>query len=427
MDDLQIKYLPRISDIQLELKIRSAGAVLIEGAKWCGKTTSAKQYANSVIYMQDPSRQEQYRQMISINPVNLLAGDTPKLVDEWQLFPQLWDTVRFAVDQRQKFGQFILTGSSIPADQSQIKHTGTGRITRLSMRTMSLYESGDSNGSVSLGEIFRQGGCVDGTSDMTLERLAFLTCRGGWPRAIGAPADVALMQANLYFEAVVESDILRIDERRRDPEKMRKFLRSYARAVGSQMSANEILKDLQANNGSISLTTIYDYAQVLKKLFVIEESPAWNPNLRSKSSIRSTDTRYFMDPSIASAALAVGPQDLINDLKTFGLFFENLCVRDLRIYAQALNGDVYHYRDSLGLECDAVVHLRNGKYGLIEIKLGGDYLIEHGAQTLLKLESKLNTQKMPAPSFKMVLVGVGDFAYMRRDGVMVVPIGCLKN
>ena len=346
---------------------------------------------------------------------------------QWQLAPKLWDAIRFEVDHRRELGQFLLTGSAVPVDTKEITHSGTGRFTWLTMRPMSLYESGDSTGDVSLKNLF-ENNTVDGESDMTIDRLAFLACRGGWPQAIDMRDDIALDQARDYYDAVVRSDINRADNIQKNAEKVRRLMRSYARNQGSQVPNTVLARDVSANDEeSMSQETVAAYLNALRKIFVVEDMPAWNPNLRSKTAIRSSDTRYYVDPSIAAAALGIGPNGLINDLNTFGFIFETLCIRDLRVFADALDGQVYHYRDKDGQECDAVIHLRNGQYGLIEIKLGGDKLIEEGAQSLKKMESKIDTDKMKAPSFLMVLTGVGGYAYRRKDGVCVVPIGCLRH
>lgn len=421
-------YYKRICDQLLADKLEAKGAVLVKGAKWCGKTTTAAHIARSAIYIEDPSKKKQYLEMAEINPVALLQGEVPHLLDEWQLAPKLWDAVRFEVDRRDEFGQFILTGSAVPPDDSQISHTGTGRITSLLMRPMSLFESGDSNGSVSLRALFSKEHDINGMSDLSLDDIAYLICRGGWPKAIGRSKKVALTQAPDYFDAVVESDISRVDNVERNSERARRVLRAYSRSVSSEATITSILNDVKSDeNDPFSENTLRSYILALKKIFVIEDTPAWNPSLRSKTAIRSSDTRYLVDPSIAAAALGIGPKDLINDLSTMGLMFENMCVRDIRIYAESIDGSVYHYRDKSGLECDAVIHLRNGRYGLIEIKLGGDKLIEEGAVNLLKLRDRIDGEKMNDPSFLMVLCGVAPFAYKRNDGVMVVPIGCLRN
>ena len=422
------KYKSRIVDEILKRKLEGKGAVLIEGPKWCGKTTTAEQLAASILYMDDPERKEQNINMSELNPKRLLKGPTPRLIDEWQIAPKLWDSIRFEVDHRSELGQFILTGLAVPVDTKEITHSGTGRFTWLMMRPMSLYESGDSSGEVSLKDLFDGQIENDGYSELDFERLAFLVCRGGWPQAVDMRDEIALDQAMDYLDAVIHSDINRADNVQKNPDKVRRLMRSYARNQGTQVPNTELAKDVQGNDeGSINEETIASYLSALKKIFVVEEMPAWNPNLRSKTAIRSSDTRYYIDPSIAVAALGVGPNDLINDLKTFGSLFETLCVRDLRVYAEALNGDVFHYRDKNGLECDAVIHLKNGKYGLVEIKLGGEKLIEEGAKSLKALTSKIDTEKMKTPSFLMVLTGTGDYAYRRQDGVLVVPVGCLKN
>lgn len=422
------KYKARIADDILRKKLEGKGAVLVEGPKWCGKTTTSEQIAKSILYMSDPEKESQYLTMADINPKMLLKGKAPRLIDEWQLAPKLWDAIRFEVDHRDELGQFILTGSAVPASYDDIKHSGTGRFAWVKMRPMSLYESGESNGDISLKELFTQPKEITGINLLNLESLAFVLCRGGWPQATTLSGETALEQAFDYYDAVVRSDISRVDNVTRNPERVKRLMRSYARHQGTQASAQVICNDVMANdNSGFDVDTVYSYINALKKIFVVEDMPAWNPNLRSKTAIRTSDTRYYVDPSIATAALGLGPDDLINDLNTFGLLFETMCIRDLRVFADTLKGSVSHYRDSRGLECDAVLHLRNGSYGLIEIKLGGERLIEEGVKTLNDLESEIDTGKMPSPAFKMVLIGVGDFAYRRPDGVYVVPIGCLKD
>lgn len=419
-------YLPRITDKLLDERLKAKGAILIEGPKWCGKTTSAKEFAKSFIAMDEPDKTKQYKQMAELNPSALLEGETPRLVDEWQLAPNLWNAVRYEVDKRDDFGQFILTGSAVPAEFDASMHSGTGRISRLYMRTMSLYESKDSDGAVSLSNLFddKEISCAN---HKTLDDIAFLICRGGWPISIKLEGKASLFQAIDYFDSVVKNDISRVDSVKRDVEKAKSLLRSYARHVGSQAPLETIRKDILANQAdTFDQVTLYSYIDALKKIFVIEDAPAWNPNIRSKTAIRSTDTRYFIDPSIATAALGIGPKDLTQDLNTMGLLFENLAVRDLRIYSELLDGSVYHYRDKSGLECDAVIHLRNGSYGLVEIKLGGDKLIEEGAQTLKTLSDLIDTNSMKKPSFMMVLCAQAPFAYKRNDGVYVVPITSLR-
>ena len=391
-------YKKRVVDEILTDKLESKGAVLIEGPKWCGKTTTALQQAKSVLRMDNPLEKEQNLRLSKLNPQRLLNGDNPRLIDEWQIAQTLWDTVRYEVDQRGKMGQFILTGSAVPVETKEITHSGTGRFTWLTMRPMSLYESEESTGEVSLKALFNGNLEVDGESDIDIDKLAFLVCRGGWPQALDLKPKAALRQAFDYFDAVVKSDINRADGVTKNPERVKRIMRSYARNQGSQIACTVIANDIEVNETeTISEDTIHSYLEALKKIFVVEDMPAWNP------------------------------EDLINDLKTFGLMFETMCVRDLRIFADSLDGNVYHYRDNTNLECDTVIHLRNGSYGLIEIKLGGNDLIDEGASNLIKLKEKIDSSKMKEPSFLMVLVGVGQYAYTREDGVLVVPIGCLKN
>ncbi|MDE7155378.1 MAG: DUF4143 domain-containing protein [Muribaculaceae bacterium] len=423
-------YKPRLVDSTLSKKLKGMGAVLIAGPKWCGKTTTAEQQANSVIYMDNPQMRDSYIEAISIDPNIILDGAVPRLIDEWQIAPKLWDAIRFSVDHRNEDGQFILTGSAVPLldkGEKQKTHTGTGRIGRIKMRTMSLWESGDSSGKISLSALFA-GEKQSATNDTNLEQIAHLACRGGWPRALNQEPEISLERATDYVEAIIHSDVNRVDSYLKNPERVSRLLRSYARHIGTQAPNSVISADLSSNeNSTFDVRTVQSYINVLKQIFVVEDMPAWNPNLRSKAAIRTSDTRYFVDPSIAAAALGIGPKDLILDLKTFGFIFENLCVRDLRVYAESLGGDLYHYRDNLGLECDTVIHLRNGQYGLIEIKLGGDKLIDEGAANLLKLRDKIDTDKMSSPSFMMVLTATGNIAYQRKDSVYVVPVTTLKN
>jgi len=423
------EYKNRITDLILQDKLEAMGAVLIEGPKACGKTTTAERQAKSILYLADPRTKTQNLQMVETNIIMLLEGKTPRLIDEWQLAPKFWDAIRFEVDHRNEDGQFMLTGSAVPISTDDIQHTGTGRFGWITMRPMSLWESEESTGGISLAELFQSPEKIGANNNLSFEQLAYAVCRGGWPKAILKNTQrAALAQAEEYFEAITRSDISRVDNVNRNPERAKRLMRCYARHQGTQSSIATILADLSVNEtDSLSEVTIDSYLTALRKIFVIEDMPAWNPNLRSKTAIRTSDTRYYTDPSIATAALGLGPKDLINDLKTFGLFFETLCVRDLRVYADALGGAVYHYRDKNGLECDAVVHLRNSSFGLIEIKLGGDKLIEDGARTLTALAEKIDTNRMKTPAFRMVLTGVGEYAYRRTDGIYVVPIGCLKD
>ena len=376
-------YKSRVIDVTIVNRLRNKGAILVEGAKWCGKTTTCEQHASSILYMSDPDRVKQNLQLADISPRSLLQGETPRLIDEWQMAPKLWDAVRFEVDHRDGFGHFLLTGSAVPAEMEQMHHTGTGRFAWIKMRPMSLYESGESSGAVSLSELFSPDDKpIFAENKATLENIAFLICRGGWPQATFLEGDDALVQAFDYLDAVVKSDISRVDGVSRNETRARLLMRSLARHQGTQAPNTTICEDINVSDDmELSKDTVVSYTNALKKIFVIEDCPAWSPNLRSKTAIRTSDTRYFVDPSIATAALGIGPGDLLNDLETCGLFFETLCIRDLRVYAEALDGSVYHFRTKEGLECDAVIHLRNGSYGLVEVKLGGDRLIEEGAHT----------------------------------------------
>lgn len=422
------KYKKRIADEILTMKLEGKGAVLIEGPKWCGKTTTAEQVAKSFLYMNDPKNKNQNLSMAEINPQILLNGATPRLIDEWQIAPKLWDAVRYEVDHRTELGQFILTGSAVPPDTKEITHSGTGRFSYITMRPMSLYESGESTGEVSLKELFLSPLNISGKADININKLSFLVCRGGWPQATTLRKEIALEQAVDYYDGVIRSDINRVDNIQKNPERVKRLMRSLSRNQGSQTPNTVICEDIKTNDSeTLSEDTVAAYINALKKIFVVEDMVAWNPNLRSKTAIRTSDTRYFVDPSIAAAALGIGPDDLINDLNTFGLLFETMAVRDLRVYTDALKGEVYHFRDKDGLECDAVIHLRNGSYGLVEIKLGGDRLIEEGVNTLKQLRDKIDTTKMKEPSFLMVLTGTGDYAYRRPDNIYIVPIGTLKN
>lgn len=424
-----MEYRKRIVDNLLDEQLQCMGAVLIEGTKWCGKTTTAEQHSASILYMNNPEQEAMNLQLAESQPSFLLEGKTPRLIDEWQMAPKLWDTARFVIDRRKDPGQFIFTGSSVPADTSNIYHSGAGRFAWLRMRPMSLWESGDSNGNISLKALFNNEApkaCESTKTD--LQRIASLMCRGGWPGALRLSEKFANKIAYNYIDAVCNTDISKVDGTRRDESFTRRLLRSYARNQGQQVSVSALYQDMKANEGnSLSEDTIASYINALKKIFLIEDVESWNPNLRSKTAIRTSDTRYFVDPSIATASLGLGPNDLMNDLETFGLLFETLCIRDLRVFADAIDGKVYHYRDKNGLEADAVIHLKNGQYGLVEIKLGGETAINEGAKNLMTLSSKIDTSKMKAPSFLMVLTAVGDYAFQRQDGVYVVPISSLKD
>lgn len=424
-------YKHRIMDSLLKKKLQAKGAILIEGPKWCGKTTTAEEIAASKVMLARTDVKNNFKNLLEIDIEAALSGKPPMLIDEWQTVPKLWDAVRYTVDHRRKMGQFILTGSAVPNKETEdeIEHSGTGRFAWLTMRPMSLFESGESNGKVSLEQLFTNPDKLLENNELKLQDIAFLICRGGWPIAVELPEEAALEQAFDYYDAVTKEDIINVDGVKRVSERAQRLMRAYARHQGTQASIATLKEDLKANdNATLDEDTISSYLDALRKIFVIEDMPAWNPNLRSKTAIRTADTRYFVDPSIATAALGLGPADLMSDLKTMGFFFEAMCIRDLRVFAEALNGKVYHYRDKSGLECDAVVHLRNGQYGLIEIKLGGETLIKEGVATLTALANQIDTERMKAPAFKMILTATGEHAYRRpEDGIYVVPIGCLKQ
>lgn len=424
-------YKQRIMDGLLQKKLQAKGAVLIEGPKWCGKTTTAEEIAASKVMLSRTDVKNSFRSLLEIDTDAALAGDAPMLIDEWQTVPKLWDAVRYTVDHRRKMGQFILTGSAVPDQdaESEREHSGTGRFAWLTMRPMTLFESGESNGTVSLGHLFTGSEKVLEKNDLKLRDIAFLICRGGWPMSVGLPEEAALEQAFDYYDAVTKEDVTKADGVKRASARVQRLMRAYARHQGTQASIATLKEDLK-NNDTTALdeSTISSYLEVLRKIFVVEDMPAWNPNLRSKTAIRTADTRYFVDPSIATAALGLGPADLMDDLNTMGFLFEALCIRDLRVFAEALNGCVYHFRDKSGLECDAVVHLRNGQYGLVEIKLGGESLINDGVGTLNALTGQIDTTHMKAPAFRMILTATGEYAYRRPDdGIYVVPIGCLRH
>lgn len=422
MSDLS--YLPRICDAEMQFALQTSGAVLMEGAKWCGKTRTASMVAKSILFMQDPDKSASYLAMADTKPSLLLKGKTPRLIDEWQMAPVLWDAVRFEVDKRNQPGQFLLTGSAVPPD-NVTAHTGTGRISRILMRPMSLFESSESNGSVSLSALFSKKQDEGTMSDLSIEKLAFALCRGGWPAAVRLNSAAALRMARDYVEAVINFDISRVDNIEKNPERVRLLMRSLARNVTTQASVQTILNDIEATDISVSDKTISNYLNALRRLYVIEDLPAWSPSLRSKTAIRSSVKRHFVDPSIATAVLRTNPDGLLNDFKTFGFLFESLCTRDVRVYAQAIDGDVFHFRDKNGLEADLIVKLRDGRWAAIEVKLGNKQ-IEEAARNLLQLNDKIDADKMGKASFLMVLTG-GQQAYCRKDGVWVVPVGCLRD
>jgi len=417
--------MPRLADTKLALALGAMGAVLIEGPKWCGKTSTAEHIAKSVLYMQDPDMFDENMLKIKTKPSLLLEGKTPRLLDEWQVAPVLWNAVRFAVDKRQKAGQFILTGSVVPVRTDDM-HSGTGRISRMKMRTMSLFESGESSGEISLGAIFDGKTDMIGESKVTLEQIAYILTRGGWPAAVNENNEkLALKKVTDYYEAVVNEDISRVDNVERNPERVRSLMRSLSRNISSEAGTTTILNDLRANEASISQVTIDQYINALKTLFVIDDLPAWNPSLRSKTAIRTTAKRHFSDPSIAAAALTATSKRLWNDFRTFGLLFEALCMRDLRVYADCLDGDVYHYRDAKGIEVDAIIQLRDGRWGAVEVKMGAGS-VEAAAENLIKFKTNIDTAKMLEPSFLIVLTAT-ETAFQMENGVWIVPLGCLKN
>jgi predicted AAA+ superfamily ATPase len=417
-------YLSRLSDLELQTALKSSGAVLIEGAKWCGKTRTASHVAKSILYMQDPDNSASYLAMADTKPSLLLKGETPRLIDEWQMAPVLWDAVRFKVDSSGEAGQFILTGSAVPAD-NVTAHTGTGRFSRMLMRPMSLFESHESNGTVSFSELFDGNQAIEAMSELSIEKMAFALCRGGWPASVTKNEPSALRMAIDYVEAVINYDVSRVDDVEKNPERVRLLLRSLARNTATLASIQTIKNDIEATDISISDKTISSYLNALRRIFVVEDLPAWLPSMRSKTAIRTSSKRHFVDPSIATAVMRTNPDGLLNDFKTFGFLFESLCTRDIRVYAQAIDGDVFHYRDKSGLESDLILRLRDGRWAAIEVKLGNKQ-IEEAAQNLLALKSKIDEDKMGQVSFLMVITG-GQYAYRRNDGVLVVPIGCLRN
>jgi len=423
---MEQKYITRIADTLLHDRLASSGAVLVEGPKWCGKTRTAMEASKSFLFMQDPDKRVSYLKAADTKPSLLLGGDTPRLLDEWQTAPVLWDAVRHAVDMRGEPGQFILTGSAVPIDNA-VQHSGTGRISRLRMRPMSLFESMESNGSVSLKALFEGETDIDALSELSIEHLAFSIVRGGWPASVRASSKVAFRHAVDYVEAIINQDVSRVDGIEKNPARVRALLRSLARNISTLSTMRTLRNDIAMGNeeDSLSEKTISQYLNALDRIFVTENLPAWNPALQSKTAIRTSPKRQFVDPSIATAVMRLTPERLLDDFEYFGFLFESLCDRDLRVYADAIDGEVFHYHDSSGLEADAVVALNDGRWAAIEMKLGLKE-IEEAAVHLLKLRDKVNTAKMKEPSFLMILTGT-ELAYRRQDGVLVVPIGCLKH
>jgi len=415
-----VNYYPRICDQVLSRKLQLTGATLVVGPKWCGKTETALQAARSVIYIQsDP----QYKETGKLMPSLLLEGETPRLIDEWQEVPELWNAVRHSVDQRKKQGQFILTGSATPRDEV-LAHSGIGRISRIQMRPMSLYESKESTGSVSLKALFEGEQEIAAVSSMDIPQLAFSICRGGWPGAVTLPAGSEML-AREYTDMLVEADIRNLDGIERNPHRVRQVLRSLARNISTLTTANTILADVRANDITINERTLDNYLNAMRRLFVVEDVPAWSPSVRSKTTIRTSVKRQLADPSIATAVMRVDTADLLHDLNTFGFLFESLCTRDLRVYAQSNDGEIFHYRDKDQLEIDLIISLNDGRWAAIEVKLG-EHQADEAAANLIQLKNKVDTSRIGEPSFLMVLTG-GKFAYQRKDGVMVVPLACLKD
>lgn len=418
-----MKYMPRVMDSIIREELRAFGAVLLTGPKWCGKTTTAKQIAKSVLNMQSPDNQESYLQLADIKPSILLEGENPRLIDEWQMAPQLWDAVRHDVDERGTVGLYIMTGST-SVNEKRLKHSGAGRISRLKMYTMSLFESNDSNGAISLLDLFNTPSSIAARSALRIEDYARLVTRGGWPGTIGMSEEVNRRQIAGYCDAIVKSDITTVDGVSRDEGKVTSVLRSYARHTASQAPKSTILKDMNRNDESVHINTLDSYLEALNRLFVIDDLPAWSPRLRSKAAIRISETRHFTDPAIAAHFLKAFAGDLLFDLNTFGFLFESLVIRDLRVYAQALGGHLSHYRDSSGLEADAIIHLSDGRWAAVEVKLGTKQ-VDESAKNLLALKERIDTEQIHEPSFVMIVTGT-EFAYQRHDGVFVVPLGCLK-
>lgn len=417
-----LNYIPRLIESTISRELSAIGCVSIEGPKWCGKSTTAERFAKTVIKLQNPIIFRQYSAFASTSKENLLRGEKPILFDEWQKIPDIWDFIRTDIDETRLIGQYLLTGSSRPI-KDQSRHTGTGRIAKLTMFPMSLWESGDSIGSVSLYDLFISNKSVFGQSKLTLDDIAFVICRGGWPQAILHP-EQALILSQDYFNSLTTEDISDVDDIKRNPRRARAILRSYARNICSFASSSTLLSDVASNDSTMDIKTLTSYLLAFEKLFVIDNITAWTPSLRSKSVIRAAEKRQFIDPSIAATALGAKPNDLFNDLKTFGFFFESLCLRDLKIYTASIGGELYHYHDSYGLEIDGIIHLSDGRWGAVEIKLGGNE-IEQAAKNLLCLKNRVNSN-LGEPSFLMVLTGA-PYAYKRTDDVLVVPIGCLKN
>ena len=425
---MKTKYMPRIADRLLAEALEDSGAVLIEGPKWCGKTRLGENAAKSFLYLHDPDMGAEYLRLAEIKPSRLLEGDSPRLIDEWQDAPTLWNAVRFTVDKRGGTGHFILTGSTVPRDETPgeaKRHSGTGRIARLKMLPMSLFESGESSGDVSLAALFDEAKDIDGKARLDIDGIAHATCRGGWPEAVATGGPRALRRAKNYLDTLVGDDLQRMEDAPRNPLRARSVLRSLSRNISTLASAKTIMDDMKANDSSISDKTLSEYLNALRRLFVVQDEPAWAPQLRSRAAIRSSAKRQFADPSIAVAALGATPSRLLDDLNTFGFFFESLAIRDLRVYVSALGGEVLHYRDETGLESDAILQLGDGRWAAVEVKLGGRQ-VDEAADNLRSLADKVDTSKCGKPSFLLVLTGT-EYAYRRPDGVFVCPLSALRE
>ena len=441
MEKKETRYLPRLVEETIAESLLTKGCIVIEGAKWCGKSTTAERFAKTVIKLQDPAKFKQFHALADVgDKQKLFSGEKPILFDEWQKIPDLWDYIRSEIDTHSYRGAFILTGSAKPREDKN-RHSGIGRIKRVVLRTMSLWESNESTGEVSLDKLFtgqtrtsamgkyennKTPMKISGKSKYGLRDIAVLLCRGGWPAAVVNESKNPAQTATEYIDTLVTTDITDVDDIKRNPARARSILRAYARNISTAAALSVIQKDIEANDSVLDPRTLDSYLNAFEKLFVIEETVAWTPKLRSKTTIRTANTRHFSDPSIAASLLGAGADDLMNDMNTFGLLFENLCIRDIKTYSQT-NSNVYNYHDKDGLEIDAIVHRNNGQWGAIETKLGGETLINSGAEKLLKLAKKVDIERMQPPAFLMVLVAVSEFAYRRQDGVIVVPIGCLKG
>lgn len=418
-------YLRRQIDDQLQLYLDTFGAVLLRGPKWCGKTTTAEKHAKSVIKMQDSRKSEDYLLAAQTDISLILDGENPRLIDEWQAYPKIWDAVRTEIDEKQRTGLYILTGSRVPAEGSYM-HSGAGRIGVLFMRTMSLFESGDSNGTVSLSGLFSGKETVDGkTSSLSVRDIAYCLCRGGWPENIGLEYSKCALKLESYLELIYESDDMSLSKYAKDVDTAKKIVRSYSRNISSLADTKTIYEDTVGHDVTISESKFNDYMNALKNVFIIDEIPAWNPSVRSRTAMRAAPKRELIDPSIAALYMGITPDNITEEFRTFGLLFESLCLRDLKVYASGIGGEVFYYRDRYGLEADAVIVLRDGRYCLAEVKLGSAN-VKQGAENLSKLEDLIIEAGLRKPEFRMVVTG-GELAYTMSDGTYVVPVGCLRD